>query len=191
MKKNNKNSNSDAAANKTLKKGKKSMKNRQRNFVQQKARRVGIKHQMNLIEVFELIYLSRHNIYTLLEEIPSLSKRSMLRYIEELNSFAPIIKTRINDVDGKAYFYVSDNMSEELFDRCFQKNNSMPVIYIYFLAALIRGISVYEMMEKTQKDSKEIKKIINAILDTSRFVDDFDDLNGVPSLGFWKFNPNY
>lgn len=36
------------------------MKNRQRNFVQQKARRVGIKHQMNLIEVFELIYLSRH-----------------------------------------------------------------------------------------------------------------------------------
>lgn len=120
------------------------------NVKEQKARKLNVAYQQDIIEIFQYIYLDfpqKHTYYSLALE-SSKSLRSVHRVIEDLNSLCPCINITINEITNCAYLSVNDKFTEEEFDRNFGDPNNAPLLYVFLKSFFIRKMSLQEIMDK-------------------------------------------
>jgi len=152
------------------------------------SRRIGKAYQQNLIEMIGYIYLSR-NEYNLEDMAHEMSKsvRTIHRFVDDINSFYPLIKKTTFEDESKVYLSIGNDCSEERFDCCYKRMPNAPILYLFLIMLFNRPLSHKEIMEKLNLKSRaKAKKIAEQILDCS-YIIDYDFKEDDVIVGNWKF----
>lgn len=161
--------------------------NRNISKIKQNVKRLGPAHEQNIIELFTHIYFNpkRHTVYSLAHEI-SKSVRTVHRMLEEINNFCPCIKKSVNEIDGCARIYVSNEFTENYLDICYAKSQRSPMLYIFLTMFLVRPLAIKDIVKKISTNNKDAKKMVERIFDTTAYVDSME-LDEEEVYGNWKF----
>ena len=152
---------------------------------QKRTRKSAIEYEQDLIELFKYLFMERFNIDNLMQEM-SVSRRTVERMISHINEFYPCIKSTINDQDGRAYYSIKRDFSEEKLNNCFKKLNKRPLVYIFLMSFLVKPVSIQEVMKKLNIKQNSAIEIMNSIIDASGLVYLFD-YNYTTYLSAWDF----
>ena len=147
-------------------------------------RKLGTAHQQNIIEMLSYIYLNpkSHTKKSLAYEFMKngvVSERKIIRMINDVNTFCPIIKRVIGEIDFESHYYMDEKrFTETDFDNFYQKAQNAELLYIFLEALLIKPISTEEVMKKLNVSRKKANQMINKILDATYVIDDIETSTG-------------
>ena len=147
-------------------------------------RKLGTARQQNLVEMIGYIYLypQAHTKESLAWEFTKNGKtneRKVLRMISDVNTFCPIIKRVLGEIDQKSHYYIDKKrFSETDLDNFYQKAQNAELLYIFLEALLIKPISTEEVMKKLNVSRKKANQMINKILDATYVIDDVETSTG-------------
>ena len=148
-------------------------------------RKLGTAHQQNIIEMLSYIYLNpkSHTKKSLAYEFMKngvVSERKIIRMVNDVNTFCPIIKRTLGEIDFESHYYLDEErFTETDLDNFYQKAQNAELLYIFLEALLIKPVSTEEVMPKMNVSRKKAKKIINKILDASYLLDEIETDKGL------------
>lgn len=179
---NNKNQNNIAL---NLNKGEKNMINKTQRTNEGFDRKLGTAHQQNIIEMLGYIYSypKSHTKKNLAYEFVKngiVSERKIIRMVNDVNTFCPIIKRVIGEIDFESHYYLDEKrFTETDLDNFYQKAQNAELLYIFLEALLIKPISTEEVMEKVNVSRKKANQMMNNILDASYLLDEIETDKGL------------
>lgn len=147
-------------------------------------RKLGTAHQQNIIEMLSYIYLNpkSHTKKSLAYEFMKngvVSERKIIRMVNDVNTFCPIIKRVIGEIDFESHYYMDEKRFTEIdLDNFYQKAQNAELLYIFLEALLIKPISTEEVMKKLNVSRKKANQMINKILDATYVIDDVETSTG-------------
>ena len=148
-------------------------------------RKLGTAHQQNIIEMLSYIYLNpkSHTKKSLAYEFMKngvVSERKIIRMVNDVNTFCPIIKRTLGEIDFESHYYLDEErFTEKDLDNFYQKAQNAELLYIFLEALLIKPISTEEVMQKISVSRKKANEIINKILDASYLLDEIETDKGL------------
>ena len=148
-------------------------------------RKLGTAHQQNIIEMLSYIYLNpkSHTKKSLAYEFMKngvVSERKIIRMVNDVNTFCPIIKRTLGEIDFESHYYLDEErFTETDLDNFYQKAQNAELLYIFLEALLIKPISTEEVMQKISVSRKKANEIINKILDASYLLDEIETDKGL------------
>lgn len=155
-------------------------------------RKLGTAHQQNIIEMLSYIYLNpkSHTKKSLAYEFMKngvVSERKIIRMVNDVNTFCPIIKRTLGEIDFESHYYIDEKrFSETDLDNFYQKAQNAELLYIFLEALLIKPVSTEEVMQKINVSRKKANEIINKILDASYLLDEIETDKGI-TIGNTRF----
>jgi len=148
-------------------------------------RKLGTAHQQNIIEILSYIYLNpkSHTKKSLAGEFVKngvVSERKIIRLVNDVNTFCPIIKRVVGEIDFESHYYMDETrFTETDLDNFYQKAQNAELLYIFLEAILIRPISTEEVMQKLHVSRKKANEMLNRILDASYLLDEIETDKGI------------
>ncbi len=148
-------------------------------------RKLGTAHQQNIIEMLSYIYLNpkSHTKKSLAYEFMKngvVSERKIIRMVNDVNTFCPIIKRTLGEIDFESHYYLDEErFTETDLDNFYQKAQNAELLYIFLEALLIKPVSTEEVMQKINVSRKKANEIINKILDASYLLDEIETDKGL------------
>ena len=148
-------------------------------------RKLGTAHQQNIIEMLSYIYLNpkSHTKKSLAGEFVKngvVSERKIIRLVNDVNTFCPIIKRVVGEIDFESHYYMDETrFTETDLDNFYQKAQNAELLYIFLEALLIKPVSTEEVMQKINVSRKKANEIINKILDASYLLDEIETDKGL------------
>ena len=148
-------------------------------------RKLGTAHQQNIIEMISYIYLNpkSHTKKSLAYEFMKngvVSERKIIRMVNDVNTFCPIIKRTLGEIDFESHYYLDEErFTETDLDNFYQKAQNAELLYIFLEALLIKPVSTEEVMQKINVSRKKANEIINKILDASYLLDEIETDKGL------------
>ena len=148
-------------------------------------RKLGTAHQQNLIEMTGYIYqhpkaFTKKNLAEEFIKNGIVSERKIIRMVNDINTFCPIIKRVIGKIDFESHYYLDENRFTEIdLDNFYQKIQNAELLYIFLVALLIKPISTEEVMQKVNLSRKKANEMLNKILDASYLLDEFETDKGL------------
>jgi hypothetical protein len=99
--------------------------------------------------------------------------------VNDVNTFCPIIKRALGEIDLKSHYYLDEKRFTEIdLDNFYKKTQNAELLYIFLEALLIKPISTEEVMAKVNVSRKKAMQIINKILDASYLLDEIETDKG-------------
>lgn len=147
-------------------------------------RKLGTAHQQNIIEMLGYIYsypkfYTKKNLAYEFVKNGVISERKIIRMVNDVNTFCPIIKRALGEIDLKSHYYLDEKRFTEIdLDNFYKKTQNAELLYIFLEALLIKPISTEEVMEKVNVSRKKAMQIINKILDASYLLDEIETDKG-------------
>lgn len=148
-------------------------------------RKLGTAHQQNIIEMLGYIYAypKSHTKKNLAHEFMKngvVSERKIIRMVNDVNTFCPVIKRVIAGIDFEARYYLDEQrFTETDLDNFFQKAQNAELLYIFLEALLIRPVSTEEVMHKVNVSRSKANQMMNKILDASYLLDEIETDKGL------------
>lgn len=148
-------------------------------------RKLGTAHQQNIIEMLSYICLNpkSHTKKSLAYEFMKngvVSERKIIRMVNDVNTFCPIIKRTLGEIDFESHYYLDEErFTETDLDNFYQKAQNAELLYIFLEALLIKPVSTEEVMQKINVSRKKANEIINKILDASYLLDEIETDKGL------------
>lgn len=155
-------------------------------------RKLGTAHQQNLIEMTGYIYqypkeFTKKNLAEEFVKNGIVSERKIIRMVNDVNTFCPIIKRVIGEIDFESHYYLDEErFTETDLDNFYQKAQNAELLYIFLEALLIKPISTKDVMQKLNVSRKKANEIINKILDASYLLDEIETDEGI-TIGNTRF----
>ena len=143
-------------------------------------RKLGVTYQQNMIEMLSYIYLypKSYTKKSLADEFVKnevASERKIIRMVNDVNTFCPIIKRTLGEVNFEFHYYLDEKrFTETDLDNFYQKVQNTELLYIFLEALLIKSISTEEVMKKINVSRKKANEILNKILDASYLLDEIE-----------------
>lgn len=140
-------------------------------------RKLGTAHQQNIIEMLSYIYLNpkSHSKKSLAYEFMKngvVSERKIIRMVNDVNIFCPIIKRVIGERDFESHYYIDEKRFTEVdLDNFYQKAQNAELLYIFLEALLIKPISTEDVMKKLNVSRRKANQMIDKILDATYVID--------------------
>jgi len=163
--------------------GKNMIKNTQRT-TEKFNRKLGTENQKNIIEMLSYIYLypKSHTNNSLAIEFTKngiVSKRKIIRMINNANAFCPIIKRVLGKIDFESHYYLDDKkFTETDIDNFYKKSQNGALLYIFLKSLLIKPMTTEDVMQKINVNRKTANTIINHILDATCLLYDIETDDG-------------
>ena len=148
-------------------------------------RKLGTAHQQNIIEMLSYIYLNpkSHTKKSLAYEFMKNgvgSESKIIRMVNDVNTFCPIIKRTLGEIDFESHYYLDEErFTETDLDNFYQKAQNAELLYIFLEALLIKPISTKDVMQKLNVSRKKANEMLNKILDASYLLDEFETDKGL------------
>ena len=148
-------------------------------------RKLGTAHQQNLIEMTGYIYqypkeFTKKNLAEEFIKNGIVSERKIIRMVNDIHTFCPIIKRVIGKIDFESHYYLDEKRFTEIdLDNFYQKIQNAELLYIFLVALLIKPISTEEVMQKVNLSRKKANEMLNKILDASYLLDEFETDKGL------------
>ena len=148
-------------------------------------RKLGTAHQQNLIEMTGYIYqypkaCTKKNLAEEFIKNGIVSERKIIRMVNDIHTFCPIIKRVIGKIDFESHYYLDEKRFTEIdLDNFYQKIQNAELLYIFLVALLIKPISTEEVMQKVNLSRKKANEMLNKILDASYLLDEFETDKGL------------
>lgn len=155
-------------------------------------RKLGTAHQQNLIEMTGYIYqypkeFTKKSLAQEFVKNGIASERKIIRMINDINTFCPIIKRTLGEIDFESHYYLDEErFTETDLDNFYQKAQNAELLYIFLESLLIKPVSTEEVMEKVNVSRKKANEIINKILDASYLLDEIETDEGI-TIGNTRF----
>ena len=155
-------------------------------------RKLGTAHQQNLIEMTGYIYqypkeFTKKNLAEEFVKNGVVSERKIIRMVNDVNTFCPIIKRTLGEIDFESHYYLDEErFTETDLDNFYQKAQNAELLYIFLEALLIKPVSTEEVMQKINVSRKKANEIINKILDASYLLDEIETDKGI-TIGNTRF----
>ena len=100
--------------------------------------------------------------------------------VNDVNTFCPIIKRVIGEIDFESHYYLDENrFTETDLDNFYQKAQNAELLYIFLEALLIKPISTKDVIQKLNVSRKKANEMLNKILDASYLLDEFETDKGL------------
>lgn len=155
-------------------------------------RKLGTAHQQNLIEMTGYIYqypkeFTKKNLAEEFVKNGVVSERKIIRMANDVNTFCPIIKRTLGEIDFESHYYLDEErFTETDLDNFYQKAQNAELLYIFLEALLIKPVSTEEVMQKINVSRKKANEMINKILDASYLLDEIETDKGI-TIGNTRF----
>lgn len=155
-------------------------------------RKLGTAHQQNLIEMTGYIYqypkeFTKKKLAQEFVKNGVVSERKIIRMVNDINTFCPIIKRTLGEIDFESHYYLDEKrFSETDLDNFYQKAQKAELLYIFLEALLIKPVSTEEVIQKINVSRKKANEIINKILDASYLLDEIETDEGI-TIGNTRF----
>ena len=155
-------------------------------------RKLGTAHQQNLIEMTGYIYqypkeFTKKNLAEEFIKNGIVSERKIIRMVNDIHTFCPIIKRVIGKIDFESYSYLDEeSFTEKDVDNFYQKAQNAELLYMFLEALLMKPVSTEEVMQKINVSRKKANEIINKILDASYLLDEIETDEGI-TIGNTRF----